>query len=559
VVSAAIASAPEVNSNSIIAAGVGVIPALGAVIVQAANAVPLEKTPPPSTVSQSGMMLGNIRVQEVQGKGVKLVDSYGKTTDLKEGDFVRQGVQIITGPEGRVVLIFENGSLIQVNPNSEFAIEKFHQDPIGATELDYSKIQNEPSISFTRTGITKGEIMFDVATLNNSSTYEIITPVGVAGIRGTGGFVKSTPKNLSQVVSFGLFEGAAIFTSAAGQAHVVNQNQSIGISGPNRNFDVTLNPFENEISLTQSKQSMNRLRPQTPANPFIGSPPNTPAPASPLSQLTSSEQISLQKSLAEGPQSVAETVLQLAMESPNSAADLAAAASDISPAIATTIAITFSNTFPNYSAAIAASLCYSTPVLSPAIAAVLAFTIQNRASEIASATVAVVPNQATIIATWVSILLPSKAGAIASSVASTIPYQTPSIAAAVAGAVPSQAADIASAVASRMPSQAATVASAVSSTVPLESKSIAAAVSNAVPTQAIAIAAAVQNIIPNRINSINPGDLNKNNQQQGIPSATPSPQSENQKNLLKKPIDPDLPQKPKPSPTKPPQAVSPSE
>jgi hypothetical protein len=169
VVSAAIAAAPEVNSSSIIAAGAGVIPALGAVVVKAANAVPAEKMSPTSNISPSGMMLGNIRVQEVQGKGVKLVDAYGKTTTLKEGEFLRQGVRIITGPDESAVLIFENGSLVRVNPDTEFSIEKFQQNPFEADAVDYSTMEGEPSESVTRTGLLKGEISFDVAKLKKSS------------------------------------------------------------------------------------------------------------------------------------------------------------------------------------------------------------------------------------------------------------------------------------------------------------------------------------------------------------------------------------------------------
>ncbi|MFM8982164.1 MAG: FecR domain-containing protein, partial [Spartobacteria bacterium] len=139
-------------------------------------------------------------------------------------------------------MIFENGSLVRVNPNSEFSIDKFQQDPFNNEGINYTAIKDEPCRSITRTGVIKGEISFDVARLKKNSTYEILTPVGIAGIRGTGGFVKSSPESQSHSASFGLFEGSATFTTASGQTQVVNQNQSIGVGGPMSNYVIKADP-----------------------------------------------------------------------------------------------------------------------------------------------------------------------------------------------------------------------------------------------------------------------------------------------------------------------------
>lgn len=543
IISAAVAAAPGLNHKTIIAAGAGAVPALGAVVLQAANAVPTENTSPAEGNSPTGMQLGNIRVQEVLGKGVKLVDANGKTSNLKEGDFLRQGVRIVTGPEGSAVLIFDNGSLVRVNANSEFFIEKFQQDPFEAEGLDYSTMKGEPSRSVTRTGVIKGEISFDVAALHKNSAYEIVTPVGIAGIRGTGGFVKSTPNNQSQAASFGLFEGTAIFTSTSGQAQMVSQNQAIGISGPKGNFAINLNPNAGESSLSQSRQQMSQSRPTVPTNPFIGVPPPQAATAGPIYSLTTGQQQALQQADAEGAESVAETALQLAMQSPEAAADIAAAAADLAPASAITLAITFSATFPNESALISATLSFRAPALAPSIASLISVTFPFHAASIAAATAAVASDQAAIIASWVASVNPVEAAAIAAAVASTIPFQAASIAASVASTIPSQASEIAAAVAKALPTQAASVASAVAAAAPQESSAIVMAVIDAVPAQSMAISAAVNSA------ESNPPDTDLggfDGQNTGIlPTPTPTP----------------IPEKPfstPPPPTSTPPPVSPS-
>ena len=524
IVSAAIAAAPGLNPTAIIAAGVGVAPALGSVVLQAANSVPKQNTTPAAPSSPSGMLLGNIRVQEVIGRGVELVDRNGKTSNLKGGEFLREGVRIVTGPAGSAVLIFENGSLIRVNPGTEFSIEKFQQDPFASEGLDYSTMENEPSRSVTRTGLIKGEISFDVAKLEKKSIYEIVTPVGIAGIRGTGGFVKITPNNQSQAANFGLFEGTATFTSASGQAQMVSQNQAIGISGPKGNFAINFNPTGGESSLSQSQQQMSESRPTVPTNPFIGAPPPQAAPAGPISSLTADQQQALQQAAAESAEAVADTALQLAMQSPEAVADIVAAAADLAPASAITLAITFSATFPNESALISTALSFTAPALAPSIASLISVTFPSQAASIAAATAAVASDQAAIVASWVASVNPVESAAVAAAVATTIPFQATSIAASVASTIPSQAAEIAAAVAKALPTQAASIASAVAAAAPQETSAIVTAVINAVPAQSTAISAAVNSAESNAPDTSLGGFDGQNTGILPTPTPTPTPE-----------------------------------
>lgn len=497
IVSSVLAASPPSSKDMIVAAGVGTLPALGASISSAANSVATQVA---ESGSSSGMLLGNIRVLEIAGKDVEIIDATGKISKLKQGEFLRQGVRIVTGTESSATLIFENGSSIRVEPGSEFSIEKFTQDPFNPEGLDYRQMKSEPSRSVTRTGLTKGEISFNVSDLKKNSSYEIVTPVGVCGIRGTGGFVSALPK--SQQAAFGLYDGSAVFTTPTGQTQTVNQNQSIAVGGPSSNFAVNPNPPGAQANLQKAQQSMQKSSSVTPTQPFLGAPPPQNAPPDPMSSLTPAQQQALQQAAVEGPQAIAEIAQQLAAASPAAAADIAAAAADVSPAAAAPIASRISSLLPGQAASIAAAVAAVSPLQAAAVASVVSAALPAQAATVASAVATVVPAQAATVASFVTIVAPAQATAIAVSISTSVPSEAGAVAASVTTVVPAQAAAIASSVATAVPAQAASVASSVATVVPAQAATVAAAVATAVPTQATAVAVAVTLAVPAEASSV---------------------------------------------------------
>jgi streptogramin lyase len=167
-----------------------------------------------------------------------------------------------------VELAFENGSSVVVKPGSEFSIDQFLADPFDSQEVDYGSLENEPTMSVTRTNLKSGEIFFHVEKLKERSTYEIITPVGIAGIRGTGGFVRSGKGK----GAFGLYEGAAIFKTPNGQVHSVRQGQAITVGDAATQYAVTGNPPKSAEILSSAKERMAEVEKETPAHPFEDKP-----------------------------------------------------------------------------------------------------------------------------------------------------------------------------------------------------------------------------------------------------------------------------------------------
>ncbi len=231
-----------------------------------APAAQATKTSPGANTA--AMKAGKIRVIEVSGSGAKAINGQGATSELKRGDFLSQGVRVVTGQNASVELAFENGSSVVVKPGTEFSIDQFLADPFDSQAIDYGSLENEPTMSVTRTNLKSGEIFFHVEKLKERSTYEIITPVGIAGIRGTGGFVRSGKGR----GAFGLYEGSAIFKTPNGQVHSVRQGQAIAVGDAETKYAVTGNPPKSAEILASAKEKMEEVEEKTPAHPFEDKP-----------------------------------------------------------------------------------------------------------------------------------------------------------------------------------------------------------------------------------------------------------------------------------------------
>ena len=96
------------------------------------------------------MVPGHIRAIKVEGTVWQISKGSGQRERLKEGDFLLQGNAVVTTANGRVILLFQNRSTINLQPGTRFAVDEFLVDPFPTEELDYQKMKAEPSQSVTR-------------------------------------------------------------------------------------------------------------------------------------------------------------------------------------------------------------------------------------------------------------------------------------------------------------------------------------------------------------------------------------------------------------------------
>lgn len=120
------------------------------------------------------MQQGSAKVRQVKGHAQYSADS-GAWIPLKVGTTLHPGASIQTAPESIVDLdLGENGPMIRIAPSSTVSLDKLI---FAGTGLD--------SVIETRISVQNGTLMGNVKKLAKASKYEIKTPNGVAGIRGT--------------------------------------------------------------------------------------------------------------------------------------------------------------------------------------------------------------------------------------------------------------------------------------------------------------------------------------------------------------------------------------
>jgi len=294
------------------------------------------------SASAQEMVVGNVKVLQVEGEGAVLIDSAGRRSEITPGLFIRQGSKLITGPNSNVSLLFENGSTVNVQPGSELSIDQFVQNPFDSEAVNFKKLENEPSNSVTNLSVPSGNIIFEIAKLKKGSSLDIKTPVGVAGIRGTSGSAGSNGVTTAT--------GLISVTTATGTMNVPAGSQ-INPSG----IQTAANPATiSTIAGTNSKISS-----AISANSFQGAPPN----------LTPQQQSSLDAAASQGDQALAQAAAEIAAVAPEAAADIAAVAANMSPSAATAIAATVANAVPaNFAAAITQSVAQQVPSQAQAIA-----------------------------------------------------------------------------------------------------------------------------------------------------------------------------------------------
>jgi hypothetical protein len=149
-------------------------------------------------------------------------------TEVAVGKTVPEGHEVHSGKASKAVLLFTNGSMVTLGAGSKLEVKTFKQDAFQDTGQKLSELQAEPSKSTTKLKLSYGEMVFDVKKLNVGSSFEIDSPVGSAGIRGTTGQMEMEVDPITGTVTGGvnMVEGSVQYTDPSGATMQVNQGQS---------------------------------------------------------------------------------------------------------------------------------------------------------------------------------------------------------------------------------------------------------------------------------------------------------------------------------------------
>jgi hypothetical protein len=186
-----------------------------------------------SASSSSGMQPGYILVVEAVGDAKILTPEKPEGAVAAAGMNLRIGDHVVTATGGRVGLAFSNGSLFEVSENSKFSVQEFLQEPWKFSSEDWKNLENEPTKSSTKTYIEYGELAVKVKKLDEGSSMQVSTPLGVAGIRGTTfriRVVRNTDGS-TKAVTVQLVEGRVNFTpQGGGETTAITPGNSVTVS-----------------------------------------------------------------------------------------------------------------------------------------------------------------------------------------------------------------------------------------------------------------------------------------------------------------------------------------
>lgn len=136
--------------------------------------------------ASQALPIANAKVVETNGTvTIHTSDSDESTARaLQAGNIVKQDAVISTGSQGTAKLVFTNGSIIELDPNTQVEIATLLQKPYSGGKT-YQQLDRDPSQSVTLLSINYGSILGHVKKLSPTSKFNVKTPLGVTIIHGT--------------------------------------------------------------------------------------------------------------------------------------------------------------------------------------------------------------------------------------------------------------------------------------------------------------------------------------------------------------------------------------
>ena len=166
---------------------------------------------------------GDVKLQKVK------TEEFLPKENVAAGKSFFDGHTVITGAASKAVLLLSNGSITTVIEKTNMTFAQFTQKKFEKSDDKMVDLPAEPSNSTTKLKLNYGTMAFDVKKLNPGSSFEIDSPVGSAGIRGTAGqqevVIDDDGNATGNII---MTEGTIAFTDINGNTSNVNQGQELG-------------------------------------------------------------------------------------------------------------------------------------------------------------------------------------------------------------------------------------------------------------------------------------------------------------------------------------------
>lgn len=112
------------------------------------------------------------------------IDNAASAKAIKVGDILTQGDVITTGAQSTVKIAFSNGSIIDLDPNSQIELQIVKQKAYQG-QKHYQQLDRDPSESITLLSMNYGSLFGHIKKLTDTSKFNVSTPLGVSIVRGT--------------------------------------------------------------------------------------------------------------------------------------------------------------------------------------------------------------------------------------------------------------------------------------------------------------------------------------------------------------------------------------
>jgi hypothetical protein len=166
-----------------------------------------------------------------------LVSQKGEVTYTREsgeqapkvgvGQAIPQNYTILTGKDSELVGLLSTGTLLTLASETRMNVKTFEQEAFDGGGRKLSDLKEEPSQSKIELQLDMGSLVVKTKKLNKGSVFDINSPVGVAGIRGTEFQMTSMP---GSGVQLDVTESTVAFTPPGGGAPIpVSQGNGLTV------------------------------------------------------------------------------------------------------------------------------------------------------------------------------------------------------------------------------------------------------------------------------------------------------------------------------------------
>ena len=200
---------------------------------------------------------GSVLIAEMKGD-VRVLGTDGisnESKNFKVGDILPLGNWVKTGEGSSILCLLSNGTLFTIRENSKVRIGTFRQIPFDGKGVVMEELQNEPSSSEVEIDLDMGSLVVKTKKLNKSSSFDIESPVGTAGIRGT---EFQLGYDASSGVELDVTESTVAFAPKGGQPQLITQGKGLSVSITGQVVNRLLNPV-----VAQQVTTINQLATET--------------------------------------------------------------------------------------------------------------------------------------------------------------------------------------------------------------------------------------------------------------------------------------------------------